>query len=99
MSKHCADRAFAKHRITAHDTMVTSVTGPTPWRRYTRDKVTLVFHMVMTRPPGDYEGQHRRPRPNEMPDDMVYWSDPAERWMVARENYKDEPLDNAATLT
>lgn len=75
---HSADRMFAEHRVTGRDGF-TQVTGPIPWRRYTREGVTLLFLMVIPRPVQmwNYEGRHRRP-PDPVragmrfPEGMVY---------------------------
>lgn len=59
---HDMDRLFAERRITGRDGH-TSVTGPLPWRRFHRDGITLLFHMVIPRPVRlwNYQGRHRRP--------------------------------------
>lgn len=64
MSRHQANLMFDRLHITGRDSYA-EATGPfpvmgPPWRRWTRDGTTILFHMVMIRPPGGYTGRHRR---------------------------------------
>ncbi|AHJ88381.1 hypothetical protein CG91_gp081 [Mycobacterium phage 39HC] len=89
-ARHDMEELFAERQITGLDGF-TSVTGPIPWRRFHRDGVTLLFHVVIPRPVShwNYEGRHRRPRPSLMPDGLVYVTEDGYVYRVDGE-YPDE---------
>ncbi|QHB37824.1 hypothetical protein I5G63_gp084 [Mycobacterium phage Imvubu] len=74
--RHDMELMFAERNITARDGY-TTVTGPIPWRRFTRDGEVLLFHMRIPRPVShwNYAGRHRRPEQGarrQYPGGMVY---------------------------
>ena len=63
MSAHAAEPIFERANITARNAEETRVTGPIPWRRWTRDGEVLAFVVAIPRPVRlwNYQGRHRRP--------------------------------------